>query len=81
MTPDQIRQAIAGGRAEIIPCPVYHVARQSYGKPARLTLAVNDDLIKRLVNQASDRDIFALVRVPAEVKRAAEAGILLPGVK
>lgn len=80
MNAAEIVQAMHDGRAVLVPSIVYNAARPSNGKPARLTLAVDDALLKRLSNQRPDeRDLFVLVRIPAEVKRAAEAGLILPG--
>lgn len=54
-------------------------ARQNPKRPAYLTLAVPDEVVKSLKGRRDDRDLLLLVRVPKEVLERSESRIVLPG--
>ena len=54
-------------------------ARQNAKRPAYVTLAVPDEVVKSLKGSRDDRDLVLLVRVPKEILERSESLILLPG--
>jgi hypothetical protein len=54
-------------------------ARQNPKRPAYVTLAVPDEVVKSLKGNRDDRDLVLLVRVPKEILERSESLILLPG--
>ena len=68
-------------RVEMVPIEqiVTDSARQSPKRPAYVTLAVPDEVVKSLRGTRDDRDLVLLVRVPKEVLERSESRILLPG--
>lgn len=53
-------------------------ARQNDRRPAYLTLAVPDEVVKGLRGPDSEREALFLVRVPREVAGRSESRIILP---
>jgi hypothetical protein len=73
-------------RVEMVPIEqiVTDSARQNPKRPAYVTLAVPDEIVKNLRGGRSgrgneDRDLVLLVRVPKEVLERSESLIVLPG--
>jgi hypothetical protein len=68
-------------RVEMVPIEqiVTDSARQNPKRPAYLTLAVPDEVVKSLKGNRDDRDLVLLVRVPKEILERSESLILLPG--
>jgi hypothetical protein len=68
-------------RVEMVPIEqiVTDSARQNAKRPAYVTLAVPDEVVKSLKGSRDDRDLVLLVRVPREVLERSESRILLPG--
>lgn len=68
-------------RVEMVPIEqiVTDSARQNPKRPAYVTLAVPDEVVKSLKGNRDDRDLVLLVRVPKEVLGRSESLILLPG--
>ncbi|HEV8577555.1 MAG TPA: hypothetical protein VGX68_00625 [Thermoanaerobaculia bacterium] len=68
-------------RVEMVPIEqlVTDSARQNPKRPAYVTLAVPDEVVKSLKGGREDRDLVLLVRVPKEVLERSESRILLPG--
>ena len=68
-------------RVEIVPIEqlVTDSARQNARRPAYVTLAVPDEVVKNLKGGRDDRDLVLLVRVPKEVQQRSESLIVLPG--
>ncbi|HKI03542.1 MAG TPA: hypothetical protein VKK31_16305 [Thermoanaerobaculia bacterium] len=68
-------------RVEIVPIEqlVTDSARQNAKRPAYVTLAVPDEVVKNLKGGRDDRDLVLLVRVPKEVQQRSESLIVLPG--
>jgi len=68
-------------RVEMVPIEqiVTDSARQNPKRPAYVTLAVPDEVVKSLKGSRDDRDLVLLVRVPKEVLERSESRILLPG--
>lgn len=68
-------------RVELVPIEqlVTDSARQNPKRPAYVTLAVPDEVVKSLKGGREDRDLVLLVRVPKEVLERSESRILLPG--
>jgi len=68
-------------RVEMVPIEqlVTDSARQNPKRPAYVTLAVPDEVVKSLKGGREDRDLVLLVRVPKEVLERSESCILLPG--
>ena len=68
-------------RVEMVPIEqiVTDSARQNPKRPAYVTLAVPDEVVKSLRGNRDDRDLVLLVRVPKEVLERSESLILLPG--
>ena len=68
-------------RVELVPIEelVTDSARQNAKRPAYVTLAVPDEVVKSLKGNRDDRDLVLLVRVPKEVLERSESRILLPG--
>jgi hypothetical protein len=68
-------------RVEIVPIDqlVTDSARQNAKRPAYVTLAVPDEVVKNLKGGRDDRDLVLLVRVPKEVQQRSESLIVLPG--
>ena len=68
-------------RVEMVPIEqlVTDSARQNAKRPAYVTLAVPDEVVKSLKGSRDDRDLVLLVRVPKEVLERSESRILLPG--
>ena len=68
-------------RVEVAPLEelVTDSARQNPKRPAYVTLAVPDDLVKGLKGNRESRDLVLLVRVPKEVLERSESLIVLPG--
>jgi hypothetical protein len=66
---------------EMVPIEqiVTESARQNPKRPAYVTLAVPDEVVKSLKGSRDDRDLVLLVRVPKEVLERSESRILLPG--
>ena len=54
-------------------------ARQNPKRPAYVTLAVPDEVVKSLKGRRDDRDLLLLVRVPKEILERSESRIVLPG--
>ena len=54
-------------------------ARQNEKRPAYVKLAMADELVKSLRGQREQKDVLALVRIPAEVLERADSRIVLPG--
>jgi hypothetical protein len=54
-------------------------ARQNAKRPAYVTLAVPDEVVKSLKGNRDDRDLVLLVRVPKEILGRSESLIVLPG--
>ena len=54
-------------------------ARQNARRPAYVTLAVPDEVVKSLKGSRESRDLLLLVRVPKEVLERSESRIVLPG--
>jgi hypothetical protein len=68
-------------RVEMVPIEqlVTDSARQNPKRPAYVTLAVPDEVVKALKGKRDDRDLVLLVRVPKEILERSESRILLPG--
>jgi hypothetical protein len=68
-------------RVEMVPIEqiVTDSARQNPKRPAYVTLAVPDEVVKTLKGNRDDRDLVLLVRVPKEILERSESLILLPG--
>lgn len=68
-------------RVEMVPIEqiVTDSARQNPKRPAYVTLAVPDEVVKSLRGNRDDHDLVLLVRVPKEVLERSESRILLPG--
>ena len=71
-------------RVEMVPIEqiVTDSARQNPKRPAYVTLAVPDEIVKNLRGSRSgneERDLVLLVRVPKEVLERSESLIVLPG--
>ena len=68
-------------RVEIVPMEelVTDSARQNPKRPAYVTLAVPDEVVKSLKGRRDDRDLLLLVRVPKEILERSESRIVLPG--
>ena len=68
-------------RVEMVPIEqiVTDSARQNPRRPAYVTLAVPDEVVKSLKGNRDDRDLVLLVRVPKEILERSESLILLPG--
>ena len=68
-------------RVEMVPIEqiVTDSARQNPRRPAYVTLAVPDEVVKSLKGNRDDRDLVLLVRVPKEILERWESLILLPG--
>ncbi|MBW8876303.1 MAG: hypothetical protein JF614_15155 [Acidobacteria bacterium] len=68
-------------RVEIVPVEelVTDSARQNAKRPAYVTLAVPDEVVKSLKGRREERDLLLLVRVPKEVLERADSLIILPG--
>ena len=68
-------------RVEVVPLEqlVTDSARQNPKRPAYVTLAVPDEIVKGLKGTKDSRDLVLLVRVPKEVLERSESLIVLPG--
>jgi hypothetical protein len=68
-------------RVEMVPLEqlVTDSARQNAKRPAYVTLAVPDEVVKSLKGNRDDRDLVLLVRVPKEILERSESLIVLPG--
>jgi hypothetical protein len=69
-------------RVEMVPIEqiVTDSARQNPKRPAYVTLAVPDEIVKSLKgSRGEERDLVLLVRVPKEVLERSESLIVLPG--
>jgi len=68
-------------RVELVPIEQIATdsARQNAKRPAYVTLAVPDEVVKSLKGNRDDRDLVLLVRVPKEILERSESLILLPG--
>jgi hypothetical protein len=68
-------------RVEMVPIEelVTDSARQNPRRPAYVTLAVPDEVVKSLKGGRQDRDLVLLVRVPKEILERSESRIVLPG--
>jgi hypothetical protein len=70
-------------RVEMVPIEqiVTDSARQNPKRPAYVTLAVPDEVVKSLKGgrAGEERDLVLLVRVPKEVLERSESLIVLPG--
>jgi hypothetical protein len=68
-------------RVELVPIEqlVTDSARQNPKRPAYITLAVPDEVVKSLRGSREDRDLLLLVRVPKAVQERSESLIVLPG--
>ena len=68
-------------RVEMVPIEqlVTDSARQNAKRPAYVTLAVPDEVVKSLKGRRDDRDLVLLVRVPKEILERSESLIVLPG--
>lgn len=68
-------------RVEVVPIEqlVTASARQNPKRPAYVTLAVPDEIVKGLKGAKESRDLVLLVRVPKEVLERSESLIVLPG--
>ena len=69
-------------RVEMVPIEqiVTDSARQNPKRPAYVTLAVPDEIVKGLKGKrGEEHDLVLLVRVPKEVLERSESLIVLPG--
>ena len=68
-------------RVEMVPIEqlVTDSARQNPKRPAYVTLAVPDEVVKSLKGAREGRDLVLLVRVPKEILERSESRIVLPG--
>jgi len=68
-------------RVEVVPLAglVTDSARRNERRPAYVTLAVPDEVVKQLRGPSDDRDHLFLVKIPREVGERAGSRILLPG--
>ena len=70
-------------RVEMVPIEqiVTDSARQNPKRPAYVTLAVPDEIVKNLkgARGGEERDLVLLVRVPKEILERSESLIVLPG--
>jgi hypothetical protein len=68
-------------KVEMVPIEelVTDSARQNPKRPAYVTLAVPDEVVKSLRGRSEDRDLLLLVRVPKAVLQRSESLIVLPG--
>lgn len=68
-------------RVEMVPIEEIATdsARQNAKRPAYVTLAVPDEVVKSLKGSRESRDLVLLVRVPKEILERSESRILLPG--
>ena len=68
-------------RVEMVPIEEIATdsARQNAKRPAYVTLAVPDEVVKSLKGSRESRDLVLLVRVPKEILDRSESLILLPG--
>jgi hypothetical protein len=68
-------------RVDMVPIEqiVTDSARQNPKRPAYVTLAVPDEVVKSLKGGREDRDLVLLVRVPKEILQRSESRIVLPG--
>ena len=68
-------------RVEMVPIEEIATdsARKNAKRPAYVTLAVPDEVVKSLKGSRESRDLVLLVRVPKEVLERSESLIVLPG--
>jgi hypothetical protein len=68
-------------RVEVIPIEelVLDSARQNPKRPAYVTLAMPDEVVKALRGKSKSGDLTLLVHVPREVLERSESRIVLPG--
>lgn len=68
-------------RVEMVPIEEIATdsARQNAKRPAYVTLAVPDEVVKSLKGSRESRDLVLLVRVPREILERSESRIVLPG--
>ncbi|HSF41362.1 MAG TPA: hypothetical protein VLT87_16305 [Thermoanaerobaculia bacterium] len=68
-------------RVEMVPIEEIATdsARQNAKRPAYVTLAVPDEVVKSLKGSRESRDLLLLVRVPKEILERSESLIVLPG--
>ena len=68
-------------RVEMVPIEEIATdsARQNAKRPAYVTLAVPDEVVKSLKGSRESRDLVLLVRVPREILERSESLIVLPG--
>jgi hypothetical protein len=68
-------------RVEMVPIEelLTDSARQNPKRPAYVTLAVPDEVVKSLKGGRESRDLLLLVRVPKEILERSESLIVLPG--
>jgi len=68
-------------RVEMVPIEEIATdsARQNAKRPAYVTLAVPDEVVKSLKGSRESRDLVLLVRVPKEILERSESLIVLPG--
>ncbi|HKV07566.1 MAG TPA: hypothetical protein VJ725_05460 [Thermoanaerobaculia bacterium] len=68
-------------RVEMVPIEEIATdsARQNAKRPAYVTLAVPDEVVKSLKGSRESRDLVLLVRVPKEILERSESRIVLPG--
>ena len=68
------------GQVEVVPIEelVVDSARQNPRRPAYVSLAVPDELVKALRGKSDDRDKVFLVRVPKGIAGRTDSRIVLP---
>jgi hypothetical protein len=68
------------GQIEVVPIEelILDSARQNPRRPAYVSLAVPDELVKALRGKSDDRDQVFLVRVPKAIAGRTESRIVLP---
>ncbi|HSN88107.1 MAG TPA: hypothetical protein VL025_15215 [Thermoanaerobaculia bacterium] len=68
-------------RVEMVPIEEIATdsARKNAKRPAYVTLAVPDEVVKSLKGSRESRDLLLLVRVPKEILERSESLIVLPG--
>jgi hypothetical protein len=68
-------------RVEMVPIEEIATdsARKNAKRPAYVTLAVPDEVVKSLKGSRESRDLVLLVRVPKEILERSESLIVLPG--
>jgi len=54
-------------------------SRMNDKRPAQITLAAPDDVVKSIRGRVQSRDTVLVIRIPASVRQRSESLIILPG--